>query len=91
MLIQRMSAVFGRLRNETLQLQDGLNIIEAPNETGKSTWCAFLTAMLYGINSRERDKAVSSPTKTATPRGTAAPCPDGWNVCLLYTSPSPRD
>ncbi len=57
MLIQRMSAVFGRLRNETLQLQDGLNIIEAPNETGKSTWCAFLTAMLYGINSRERDKA----------------------------------
>ena len=57
MLIQRMSAVFGRLRNETLPLQDGLNIIEAPNETGKSTWCAFLTAMLYGINSRERDKA----------------------------------
>ena len=57
MLIQRMSAAFGRLRNETLQLQDGLNIIEAPNETGKSTWCAFLTAMLYGINSRERDKA----------------------------------
>ena len=56
-LIQRMSAVFGRLRNETLPLQDGLNIIEAPNETGKSTWCAFLTAMLYGINSRERDKA----------------------------------
>ena len=57
MLIQRMSAAFGRLRNETLQLQDGLNIIEAPNETGKSTWGAFLTAMLYGINSRERDKA----------------------------------
>lgn len=57
MLIQRMSAAFGRLRNETLQFQDGLNIIEAPNETGKSTWCAFLTAMLYGINSRERDRA----------------------------------
>ena len=57
MLIHRMSAAFGRLRNETLQFQDGLNIIEAPNETGKSTWCAFLTAMLYGINSRERDKA----------------------------------
>lgn len=56
-LIHRMSAVFGRLRNETLQFHDGLNIIEAPNETGKSTWCAFLTAMLYGINSRERDKA----------------------------------
>ena len=57
MLIQRMSAAFGRLRNETIQLQGGLNILEAPNETGKSTWCAFLTAMLYGINSRERDRA----------------------------------
>lgn len=57
MLIHRMSAVFGRLRNETIQLRDGLNIIEAPNETGKSTWCAFLAAMFYGINSRERDKA----------------------------------
>lgn len=56
-LIQRMSAAFGRLRNETIQLQGGLNILEAPNETGKSTWCAFLTAMLYGINSRERDRA----------------------------------
>lgn len=56
-LIQRMSAAFGRLRNETIQLQGGLNILEAPNEAGKSTWCAFLTAMLYGVNSRERDRA----------------------------------
>lgn len=52
-----MSAAFGRLRNETIQLQGGLNILEAPNEAGKSTWCAFLTAMLYGVNSRERDRA----------------------------------
>ena len=57
MQIKRLSAVFGRLRSETIQFSDGLNIIEAPNESGKSTWCAFLTAMLYGINSRERDKA----------------------------------
>ena len=56
-LIQRMSAAFGRLRNETIQLQGGLNILEAPNEACKSTWCAFLTAMLYGVNSRERDRA----------------------------------
>lgn len=57
MLIRSLSAVFGRLQNETLSLHEGLNIIEAPNERGKSTWCAFLTAMLYGINSRERDRA----------------------------------
>ena len=52
-----MTANFGRLRGSTLELQDGLNILQAPNETGKSTWCAFLLSILYGINSRERDRA----------------------------------
>ena len=64
MQIHRMSAVFGRLQGQTLELKDGLNIIEAPNETGKSTWCAFLLSMLYGINSREREKAGFIPDKT---------------------------
>ena len=35
----------------------GLNITEAPNEWGKSTWCAFLTAMLYGISTSEKTSA----------------------------------
>lgn len=52
-----MTATFGKLQNSTLELSEGLNIIQAPNETGKSTWCAFLLSMLYGINSRERDRA----------------------------------
>ena len=49
-----MHAVFGALENETLTLSSGLNIIEAPNESGKSTWCAFLRVMLYGLSTRER-------------------------------------
>lgn len=57
MLIRRMTATFGKLREQTLELQDGLNILQAPNETGKSTWCAFLLAMLYGVNTKERDRA----------------------------------
>lgn len=52
-----MTATFGRLQGQTLELKEGLNILEAPNESGKSTWCAFLLSMLYGINSRERDRA----------------------------------
>lgn len=52
-----MSANFGRLRNQSLELREGLNIIQAPNEAGKSTWCAFLSAMLFGVSSRERDRA----------------------------------
>ena len=57
LLIHKMSATFGKLQGQSLELKDGLNIIQAPNETGKSTWCAFLAAMLFGIKSRERDKA----------------------------------
>lgn len=57
MLIRHMWAVFGRLKGEGLTLQEGLNIVRAPNETGKSTWCAFLSSMLYGVNTRERDRA----------------------------------
>ena len=41
-----MTATFGKLEGDTLRLEPGLNVISAPNEWGKSTWCAFLTAML---------------------------------------------
>ena len=54
MRIYKMRATFGKLEDQTLELQPGLNIIEAPNEWGKSTWCAFLVAMLYGIETRAR-------------------------------------
>ena len=49
-----MSASFGKLDGDVLRLEPGLNVIAAPNEWGKSTWCAFLTAMLYGVETRER-------------------------------------
>ena len=52
MRIYSMTATFGKLEHQTLTLKPGLNIIEAPNEWGKSTWCAFLVAMLYGIDTR---------------------------------------
>ena len=52
MRIYSMTATFGKLENETLTLQPGLNILHAPNEWGKSTWCAFLVSMLYGIETR---------------------------------------
>ena len=56
MRIVRMKASFGALRSAELALGEGLNIIQAPNEGGKSTWSAFLRAMLYGINTKERDR-----------------------------------
>ena len=56
MKILSMTATFGKLDGETLRFSEGLNVITAPNEWGKSTWCAFLTAMLYGIDTRERSR-----------------------------------
>ncbi len=56
MRILSMTATFGKLSCQTLQFDQGLNVIEAPNEWGKSTWCAFLMAMLYGIDTGSRTK-----------------------------------
>ena len=59
MKIYSMTATFGKLENQTLNLQPGLNIIHRPNEWGKSTWCSFLAIMLYGLETRAKN------TKTA--------------------------
>lgn len=63
MRIYSMTATFGKLEHQTLTLEPGLNVISAPNEWGKSTWCAFLVAMLYGIDTRERSKQGSLADK----------------------------
>lgn len=54
MRILSMTATFGKLEHKTLTLEPGLNVIQAPNEWGKSTWCAFLLAMLYGLDTRAK-------------------------------------
>lgn len=64
MRIRRLTAVFGKLENDTLVLSPGLNIIEAPNESGKSTWCAFIRAMFFGLNTTDRDKQGYLSDKT---------------------------
>ena len=68
MRILSMNASFGKLEHETLSLVPGFNIIEAPNEWGKSTWCAFLVAMLYGIDTRSKTtKAQLADKERYTP------------------------
>ena len=74
MQINHMNATFGKLDNAHLSLQPGLNVIYAPNESGKSTWCHFIRAMLYGLPSRERgplsDKHRYAPWSGAAMSGT---------------------
>lgn len=73
MKIRRLSASFGTLQNAELTLKDGLNIVTAPNESGKSTWAAFLMAMLYGVDSAERTTKTNLPAKTKYKPWSGAP------------------
>ena len=89
MKIYSMTATFGKLAGQTLTFQPGLNIIEAPNEWGKSTWCAFLVAMLYGINTREQtkigflaDKEHYAPWSGAPMSGRMDICWNGKNITI---------
>ena len=63
MMIRKCTASFGKLDNDSLSFHSGLNVIYAPNESGKTTWCAFIQAMLYGIDSSERLRAGYLPDK----------------------------
>jgi ATPase involved in DNA repair len=63
MKINTLRASFGKLNNESISFHEGLNVIYAPNESGKSTWCAFIRAMLYGVDSSERAKNGFLPDK----------------------------
>ncbi len=58
-----MTATFGKLQTETLRFRPGLNVLQMPNETGKTTWCAFLLAMLYGVDTSERETRTNFPAK----------------------------
>ncbi len=58
MIILKMRASFGKLQGE-LCLEEGFNCLCLPNEAGKSTWSAFLVAMLYGIDTSERASAAN--------------------------------
>ena len=71
--ILHMTATFGRLEQQELSLAPGMNMLYAPNESGKSTWGAFIRTMLYGLSTRERgplaDKNRFAPWNGAAPQG----------------------
>ncbi len=88
-----MTATFGKLQQEKIQFQDGLHVIHAPNEWGKSTWCAFITAMLYGIDTRKQtttgalaDKEHYSPWSGAPMAGSMEILWNGRKITIERTS-----
>ena len=93
MRIYRMRATFGKLEHSTMELQPGLNVIEAPNEWGKSTWCAFLMAMFYGLDTRAKttknslaDKEHYVPWSGSPMSGRVDLCWQGRNITIERTT-----
>lgn len=71
---RKLDATFGNLDRRTLAFSPGFNVVEAPNESGKSTLAAFLRTMLFGLSTRERgtlaDKNRYLPWSGAPMQGT---------------------
>ena len=80
MKILSMTATFGKLENKTLTLQPGLNVLEAPNEWGKSTWCAFIIAMLYGIDTAQHTTKTALADKTHYAPWSGAPMSGSMDI-----------
>ena len=87
MEIHYLNATFGRLEQQELHLRPGLNLICAPNESGKSTWSAFIRTMLYGLSTRDRgplaDKNRYAPWSGAAMQGRMDLLADGRACTLL--------
>ena len=97
MIIRTMKATFGTLAGDELKLDRGLNIIYAPNESGKSTWCAFMRAMLYGVDTAERARGGQLPAKTKYAPWSGAPMEgeitlehEGKSITLRRTTPNEK-
>lgn len=86
MQILHMNATYGRLQRAELRLEQGLNLIYAPNEAGKSTWSSFIRTMLYGLPTRVSgplaDKNRYAPWSGAAMQGSMELETDGerWSV-----------
>ena len=90
MEIRSLAATFGKLNNETLKLKSGLNVIEAANESGKSTWMSFLRVMFYGLNTRDRsptaDKRRFLPWNGSAMQGRMDLAVSGSEITLTRTT-----
>lgn len=48
-IVRANIVAFGKLKNMTVNFVDGVNLFQQENGFGKSTLCAFIRAMLYGL------------------------------------------
>ena len=66
--ITRMEIIsFGKLKNLVLEPEKGINVLTAPNESGKSTLAAFLKFVLYGFTDGRKKELAENDKKLYTP------------------------
>lgn len=58
---------FGKLKNTVLTPGKGMNVLTAPNESGKSTLAAFLKFVFYGFTDGRKKELVENDKKLYTP------------------------
>ncbi len=58
---------FGKLKNRVLTPNAGLNVLAAPNESGKSTLAAFLKFVFYGFTDGRKKELAENDKKLYTP------------------------
>lgn len=72
MIIKRITVKnFGKLKNRTMDLSPGINLLYGENESGKTTTHTFVKSMLYGIQ-RQRGRAAKK---------------DAYNIYLPWEDP----
>ncbi len=60
---------FGKLIDRSLSFENGVNILEGANESGKSTICGFIKFMFYGLPSKTEEKLHFISWQTASAGG----------------------
>lgn len=66
--IERIEIVsFGKLHDVALTLDEGINLLCAPNESGKSTLAAFVRFVLYGFADGRKRELAENDRKLFTP------------------------
>ncbi len=66
--IERIEIVsFGKLHQFVLELGEGLHLLNAPNESGKSTLAAFLRFVFYGFADARKKELAENDKKLYTP------------------------
>lgn len=73
MKLRSLQGHFGNMNGRKIEFPDGFSHLVLPNGWGKTTLCAFLRVMLYGLNTTRRDtgSALSDKSKYVPQDGCA--------------------